>query len=258
MVKSRQSTSAKQPPLEEWTIREKLCLASLALKYNNSWSSVARNMITFGEKNRPDGWFSQKSCAAQFDKLITDLGADRRPKRSEQTDSSGSLIYKKMVDKRVIELEESITETRKAWLKVCNDLKKTDGNEKAKPATSTRALTRRQNLEKTLSALLDEACKLEAINQLGKPSEEVQKTLGPYDKLILKHKDLSSIREKAKGEISDPYAVLNDILLLFQNQIMYYPIDHPVYKTATELRERFLPHWERSLLDRIKSSRFSG
>lgn len=340
------ATRVPKPHLEEWTTREKLCLASLAIKHNNSWNSVARHMQAFVEKDRPDGWSNQKTCAAQFDKLMNELGVDKRPKRNEPSDASSSVIYKKMAERRIKELEEKAKEFRKAWLKVCSDLealevdsktiigKSTSGksttgkstttatttpttattdkasgdkfpSDKSEPqptsqlqtrqqqksktvaasvatavtattkATlptkantsvssepekpSTRALTRRessrQNLEKTLAVLYKEASEIKSINQLCKPSPEVEKSLGSYDKVILKHVDMTTIKERLGGEVEDPHAVMNDFLLMFQNATMYYPIDHPTYKLAVELSDKLVPQWERSLLDRSQRSR---
>ena len=279
--------------IEEWTTREKLCLASLALKHNNAWNTVARQMQSFAEKDRPDGWSNQKMCAAQFDKLMNELGVDKRPKRNEPSDASGSVIYRKMSEKRIQELEESIVELRKAWLKISNDLKTIDNHQptkgiKPEPATSgkqqkakqpttsgktatkaantsvssetekppTRALTRRessrQNLEKTFSTLYQETSEHKSINQLCRPSAEVEKVLGSYDKVILKHVDMTTIKKKYTGEIEDAYALMNDFLLMFQNATMYYPTDHPVYKIAVELRDKLVPQWERQIIDRYR------
>lgn len=280
-------------PIEEWTTREKLSLASLALKHNNSWNTVARQMQNFAEKDRPDGWSNQKMCAAQFDKLMNELGVDKRPKRNETTDASGSVIYKKMAEKRISELEESIVELRKAWLKINKDLKAMDedqpttkgvkseqatsGKQKNKPQAQsgktsakgantsvssepekppTRALTRRessrQNLEKTFATLYQEAAENKSINQLCRPSSDTEKSLGSYDKVILKHVDMATLKKNFSGEIDDPYAVMNDFLLMFQNATMYYPPDHQVYKTAIDLRDKLLSQWERQVVERHK------
>lgn len=301
-----------KPILEEWTTKEKLCLASLAIKHGNAWNSVARNMQSFVDKDRPDGWSNQKTCAAQFDKLMNELGVDKRPKRNEPSDgNSSSVIYKKMAEKRIKELEDSIVEVRKMWLSVKNDLDalekgslNTERSNQLKqklkstttatttksvttatptPATTTtlsntpstktpskttaiqttestdkpptRALTRRessrQNLEKTLSILCREASDIKSINLICKPSQETEREL--YDKVILKHMDISIIKKRLGGEVDDPYAVMNDLLLMFQNATMFYPADHPIHKVAIELGERLVPQWEKALLDRFKS-----
>lgn len=289
---SSSSTSrVARVPLDAWTTREKLCLASLALKHNNSWNSVARHMQAFLEKDRPENWSNQKTCAAQFNKMMNELGVDKRPKRNEPSDASGSVIYKKMTEKRIKELEESVIELRKQWLKVSVDLKALEEGEPAKdvkleeplagkqktrqPASGgktsskgntsvsgeseklpTRALTRRessrQNLEKTFAQLYQEASEIKTIHQLCKPSPDVEKVLGSYDKIILKHVDMTTMKKNYVGDIEDPYGLMNDFLLMFQNATMYYPTDHAVYKIAVELRDRLLPQWERQIIDRYR------
>lgn len=282
------SVRVPKPQLEEWTTKEKLCLASLAIKHGNAWNSVARNMQAFVDKDRPEGWSNQKTCAAQFDKLMNELGVDKRPKRNEPSDgNSSSVIYKKMAEKRIKELEESIVNLRKMWLGVTEDIQALDNDslssdrseqikqkiklssgssktpakanvtttlgEKDKPPT--RALTRRessrQNLEKTLSGLCKEASEIKAINQICKPAQESDREY--YDKVIKKHMDISIIKKRLGGEVEDPYDVMNDLLLMFQNITMFYPQDHPTHKTAVDLRERLVPQWEKALLERFKS-----
>lgn len=297
MVSSRhrsstsESTTSKvpKPPLEEWSLREKLCLASLAIKYGNAWNSVARNMQAFVENDRPEGWSNQKTCAAQFDKLMNELGVDKRPKRNEPSDgNSGSVIYKKMTEKRVKELEDNIVKLRKLWLNANEELDRLEsgsaGAEKSEQQSKqktksisgaskttlntsttslggdpekppTRALTRREssrlNLEKTLAILCKEASEIKALNLMTKPAQESERDL--YDKVILKHMDLSIIKKRLGGEVDDPYAVMNDLLLIFQNMTMFYPPDHSMHKTAVDLRNKLVPQWEKSLLDRFKA-----
>lgn len=294
-----------KPPLEEWTTKEKLCLASLAIKHGNAWNSVARNMQSFVEKDRPEGWSNQKTCAAQFDKLMNELGVDKRPKRNEPSDgNSSSVIYKKMSEKRIKELEDSIVELRKLWLVAKSDLESFDNGslssdksdqikQKVRPSQTikqstqtvssattsstltpsqkssnrantstssesekppTRALTRREssrkNLENTLSTLCKEASEIKSMSLLTKPTQELERE--NYDKFIRKHKDLSVINERLGGEVDDPYAVMNDLLLIFQNAIMFYPPGHKIYKTAIELRDRLVPQWEKALIEKSR------
>lgn len=287
MVSSRHRTSTvsesvPRPQLEEWTTREKLSLASLAIKHGNAWNSVARNMLSFVEKDRPEGWSNQRTCAAQFDKLMNELGVDKRPKRNEPSDgNSSSVIYKKMTEKRIKELEDNIATLRKQWLSVTNDLqalesgslstdrsdqlkqilKPSPGGSKTKTSLTepdkppTRALTRRessrQNLEKTLSHLCKEASEIKAVNLFCKPPTEGEREF--YDKVILKHMDMSIIKRRLGSEVDDPYAVMNDLLIMFQNATMFYTPEHPTYKAAIELREKLVPQWEKALLDRFKA-----
>lgn len=323
---SEKPSKVPKPQLEEWTTKEKLYLASLAIKHNNSWSSVARHMQSFAEKDRPDGWTNQKTCAAQFDKLMNELGADKRPKRNESSDgNSSSVIYKKMAEKRMNEIRERTKELRKLWLDVNKEIEDVKSGQKTtdvapeaavssdqsdsstpspvikvEPAAKTlrsdttqtipsqvktptakvsaaadslnastsstsstttsekpptRALTRRessrQNLEKTLSVLCKEASEIKAINLFCKPANPADREL--YDKLVHKHIDMTIIKRRLGGEVDDPYAVMNDLMLMFQNMIMFYPPEHNIHKSAVEVREKLVIQWEKALLDRFKA-----
>lgn len=265
---SAMSESKQKSPLEEWTVREKLYLASLACKHGNAWNSVARNMQAFVEKGRPEGWSNQKTCAAQFEQLMNELGADKRPKRNEPREdgNSNSVIYKKMAQKRIKELEENIIEFRKLWLGIKKDLddiddgslaterseqlkQKTQSTKTATVGESEKPLTRRessrQNLEKTLAILCKEAAEDKTINLICKPHDMEQ-----YNKVIKKHMDLSII--KKRDEVDDPHAVMNDLLLMFQNAIMFYQPDHQNYRVAVELRDKLVPKWEKALFAHVK------
>lgn len=98
--------------------------------------------------------------------------------------------------------------------------------------------------------LYQEAMEIKALNQLCRPSAEVEKTLGSYDKVVLQHVDMTTIKKKFSGDIDDPHALMNDFLLMFQNATMYYPTDHPTYKLAVELRDKLVPQWERQTVER--------
>lgn len=274
---------------EEWTTKEKLCLASLAIKHGNAWNSVARNMQSFVEKERPEGWSNTKACAAQFDKLMNELGVDKRPKRNEPSDgNSSSVIYKRMVEKRIKELEDNIKSLRKLFINTKSDIdnldsentddikseyvkqksKQTSNQSQSKTLTRsstgtksdgdkppTRALTRRessrQNLEKTLSNLCREASDIKSINLFCKPSSESERQI--YDRVIRKHVDITTIKKRLGSEVDDPFAVINDLMLMFQNAIIFYPQDHNIHKAALELGDKLLPQWEKALLDRFRS-----
>lgn len=302
---SESSSTVRVPkaPLEEWTTREKVYLASLAKRHHMAWNTVARHMQAFVEKERPEGWSNQKTCAAQYDKLTYEVGVDKRPKRTEASDknsgNSAAVIYKKMAEKRIKELENTIRDLRKQWLEANKNLEANKDPEaqedepevkeevseqktqqKIKPSSTgsktpsrsattttttstsgesekppTRALTRRessrQNLEKTLSILCKEASEIKAINLFCKPADESEREL--YDKVILKHMDISVIKKRLGSEVDDAHAVMNDLLLMFQNATMFYPPEHPTHIAAVDLRAKLVPQWEKVLLERFRS-----
>ena len=58
-------------PLEPWTIREKLCLAS-AVRHNGdqNWMTVSKSMRPFLEAHRPSERFAPKNAAMQYASLL--------------------------------------------------------------------------------------------------------------------------------------------------------------------------------------------
>ena len=61
----------KAGPLEPWTIREKLCLAS-AVRHNGdqNWVTVSRSMRPFLDQHRPTERFAPKNAALQYAALL--------------------------------------------------------------------------------------------------------------------------------------------------------------------------------------------
>ena len=58
-------------PLEPWTIREKLCLAS-AVRHNGdqNWMTVSKSMRPFLDPHRPVERFAPKNAAMQYAHLL--------------------------------------------------------------------------------------------------------------------------------------------------------------------------------------------
>lgn len=104
----------KQPIVDEWSIREKLALASTVLKSGDqNYNSVTRPLKAFGEPNRPADWFSQKNCALQYDELLEKAAPKRkRGERGEET--AQHVIVRDLTNKRLEELRQLIAaETEK-------------------------------------------------------------------------------------------------------------------------------------------------
>lgn len=175
------------------------------------------------------------------------------------------MVSSRQRSKRCKELEDNIKELRERWLEVRKNLNDLVGPEKCDPVVSekcdpvvseksenlkqpTRALTRRESSRRSLAFLCKEEIK--GMDLMTKPAQESEREL--YEKVILKPMDMSTIRKRYGGEVEDPYAVMNDLLLMFQNATMFYPPSHQTHKTAIELRDKLVPQWEKALLDRFK------
>lgn len=107
----------KRVPLDSWSIREKLSLASVvACSGDQNWMTVSRALKTLCGGDRPSDWFSQKSCAAQYGKLLENVATPKRKKRSEKDNSQSvvvetpaELILRDLRQERMDELETLIS-----------------------------------------------------------------------------------------------------------------------------------------------------
>ena len=72
----------KRVPLDKWSIKEQLCLASaVASSGDQNWMSVSRalkGIVNFDA--RPADWFTSKSCATQYGKLLDNVETPKRKK----------------------------------------------------------------------------------------------------------------------------------------------------------------------------------
>lgn len=119
----------KRLPLDNWTISEKLCLASaVACSGDQNWMSVSRSLKMMCGNNRPNDWFSQKSCAAQYGKLLENVETPKRKKRYEKDTSQttvetpSELILRKLTQERIFELKKCIQEEREEYVKTKEEI----------------------------------------------------------------------------------------------------------------------------------------
>lgn len=107
----------KRVPLDSWSIHEKLSLASVvACSGDQNWMTVSRALKGLCGGDRPSDWFSQKSCAAQYGKLLENVATPKRKKRSEKDNSQtvavetpAELILRDLRQERMDELENLIS-----------------------------------------------------------------------------------------------------------------------------------------------------
>ncbi|CAG2100552.1 unnamed protein product [Medioppia subpectinata] len=112
-------------PIDEWSTREKLCLASSVLKSGDqNWSSVSRPLKSFCEPNRPSDWFHQKYCAIQYhdllEKIETETPKRKRSERGEETPQT--IIVRNLTKQRIEELRNKTQMEREMIMKVKHDL----------------------------------------------------------------------------------------------------------------------------------------
>ncbi|KAJ6637930.1 Bromodomain-containing protein 8 [Pseudolycoriella hygida] len=120
----------KRVPLDSWSIREKLSLASVvACSGDQNWMTVSRALKTLCGGDRPSDWFSQKSCAAQYGKLLENVATPKRKKRTEKDNSQTSaaetpaeLILRDLRQERMEELDSLISVDEDQYKKEKEDI----------------------------------------------------------------------------------------------------------------------------------------
>ncbi|PSN47523.1 hypothetical protein C0J52_02243 [Blattella germanica] len=134
MTSVQERLKLKRVPIDTWSVKEKLCLASAVLRSGDqNWMSVSRALRLFGEPGRPADWFSQKSCALQYGNLLENVDTPKRKKRTDKTgnehvETPGEAIVRNLTQGKptVIRAENSLcleekqkerdAEAHKRWL----------------------------------------------------------------------------------------------------------------------------------------------
>lgn len=117
----QQRLKLKQTPIDTWSLKEHLTLASAVLKNGDqNWVSVSRTMKQLGEGGRPSDWFKDKNCALQYNLLLEKADIPTR-KRGEKTDSSetpAQRIVNQLAQERIAELKIVLEKERLEILKL--------------------------------------------------------------------------------------------------------------------------------------------
>lgn len=117
----------KHEPLDQWSIRERLCLASAVVRCGDqNWMSVAKALKSFADPNKPSDWFHQKNCAAQYAMLLSMVDTPKRKKRSSAdngVDTSIENILKKFQADRLGELKKLLSEEKSEYQKLQENMK---------------------------------------------------------------------------------------------------------------------------------------
>lgn len=135
MASVQERLQLKRMPLENWSISEQLYLASaVACSGDQNWMSVSRQLRSVCGTNRPSDWFSQKSCAAQYEMLLENVEPTKRKKRNEKDTSQAAvetpieLIVRKLTAERIAELQKLIQEEREEYQKLRNEVANIQNN----------------------------------------------------------------------------------------------------------------------------------
>ncbi|KAL3288638.1 hypothetical protein HHI36_003071 [Cryptolaemus montrouzieri] len=123
MASVEQRLQMKREPLDKWSVREQLCLASaVARSGDQNWMSVSRALKPFGDPNRPSDWFHQKNCAAQYGALLANVETPKRKKRISGGDygieTPAESILRQLKAERIAELKKLLDEEKAEYSKL--------------------------------------------------------------------------------------------------------------------------------------------
>ncbi|ENN74658.1 hypothetical protein HUJ04_004789 [Dendroctonus ponderosae] len=117
----------KREPLDKWSVREQLCLASAVSRSGDqNWMSVSRALKPFGDSNRPLDWFHQKNCAAQYGALLSHVETPKRKKRSGNEtimETPVECILRRLLSERQNQLRELLAEEKAEYNRLQDDMK---------------------------------------------------------------------------------------------------------------------------------------
>lgn len=128
MASIQERLNLKRVPLDKWSVKEQLYLASaVACSGDQNWMSVSRTLKMFCG-NRPSDWFSQKSCAAQYGKLLENVETPKRKKRTEKDNAQATVetpsesILRKLTQERMAELSKLIQDEQRDYNKTKDEI----------------------------------------------------------------------------------------------------------------------------------------
>ncbi|XP_075147813.1 bromodomain containing 8 [Haematobia irritans] len=132
------SVQINRTPLDKWTTREQLALASAVLSSGDqNWMSVSRALkVLCGNSKdtlhpRPADWFSQKNCAVQYGHLLEDVETPKRKKRTSESSMSSSppveapteAVLRRLTEERMQELKLELRKEQEEYAKLVGEIK---------------------------------------------------------------------------------------------------------------------------------------
>jgi len=117
----QQRLKLKQTPIDTWSLKEHLTLASAVLKNGDqNWVSVSRTMKQLGEGGRPSDWFKDKNCALQYNLLLekADIPTRKRGEKADSSETPAQRIVNQLAQERIAELKIILEKERLEILKL--------------------------------------------------------------------------------------------------------------------------------------------
>ncbi|KAH8312079.1 hypothetical protein KR044_009274, partial [Drosophila immigrans] len=124
-------------PLDTWTKREHLCLASaVSCSGDQNWITVSRTLKSVCGNNgntRPADWYSQKNCAVQYSHLLETVETTKRKKRTNESSGFSSpatvavetpteLLLRRLTDERLLEIKTQMRRDQELYSKVQREI----------------------------------------------------------------------------------------------------------------------------------------
>ncbi|KAH8279001.1 hypothetical protein KR018_012245 [Drosophila ironensis] len=145
-------------PLDTWTKREQLCLASaVSCSGDQNWITVSRTLKAVcgngngsgsgngagsgngngngsnqNQNHRPADWYSQKNCAVQYGHLLESVEATKRKKRSSESSAGVSspatvetpteLLLRRLTEERLAEIKAHMRSDQETYRRVQREI----------------------------------------------------------------------------------------------------------------------------------------
>ncbi|XP_060648802.1 bromodomain-containing protein 8 [Drosophila nasuta] len=124
-------------PLDTWTKREHLCLASaVSCSGDQNWITVSRTLKSVCGNNgntRPADWYSQKNCAVQYGHLLETVETTKRKKRTNESSGFSSpatvavetpteLLLRRLTEERLAEIKTQMRRDQELYSKVQREI----------------------------------------------------------------------------------------------------------------------------------------
>ncbi|KAH8358903.1 hypothetical protein KR093_003230, partial [Drosophila rubida] len=124
-------------PLDTWTKREHLCLASaVSCSGDQNWITVSRTLKSVCGNNgntRPADWYSQKNCAVQYGHLLETVETTKRKKRTNESSGFSSpatvavetpteLLLRRLTEERLLEIKTQMRRDQELYSKVQREI----------------------------------------------------------------------------------------------------------------------------------------
>ncbi|XP_073815542.1 bromodomain containing 8 [Musca autumnalis] len=138
MATVQERLQMNRTPLDKWSTREQLALASAVLSSGDqNWMSVSRTLkVLCGSSKdnlsaRPGDWFSQKNCAVQYGHLLEDVETPKRKKRTSESSLSASspveapteAIVRRLTEERMQEIKMELRKQQEEYASIVAEIK---------------------------------------------------------------------------------------------------------------------------------------